>query len=141
EGAPLRSTKIRAGLALAVAAALSLAVVGCSGGGEPAAGGDTECAWPDTNVKIGGGVTGGLYVLMGASLEKLLDDKTPCASGTTSTGNSLELIRDGVDIAFGQTDTLYSATSGDGGQGFQPGESYPYLTMGVMWTNASIMLT
>lgn len=127
-----RLRNLSIGLCVALAAATA-----CGGpGGDVAA----DCTVPDTTLAIGGGATGGLYFSMGATLATLLEEET-CASGSTLAGSANEFFRDGADVVFTQTDQAYAAYSGEGGQGFEPGEQYPYLMLGVGWANSSLLVT
>lgn len=96
----------------------------------PACGDDSaesaNCAWDDASLAIGGGATGGSYYLLGATLERLVDNDLDCAEATTAAGTSNEFARGGKDLYFTQPDAAYAAWSGEGGQGFEPGEQFEH---------------
>lgn len=137
----MRSLKTRSGIAALAIGALMLTTAACSAEptepAEPAEG----CAWADTDITVGGGVTGGTYYVLAATISKLVNEQLDCVTATTTSGANVESIRTGVDILFTTPDVLYIANTGSGGLGLQEGEQFPYETVSVGYPNTSILIT
>ena len=122
--------KTRVLLALATAAALTLAGCGQAGGGSPggtAAEGKAGCAAPagGGRLSVATGNTTGVYYILGGGIAKVLTDKVEgteaTAEATNASAENIRLVCAGdSDIGFSLADTATDAVKGEAGFAGQP---------------------
>lgn len=123
--------KTRALLALATAAALTLAGCGQAGGGSPggtaAAQGEAGCAAPagGGRLSVATGNTTGVYYILGGGIAKVLTDNVEgteaTAEATNASAENIRLVCAGdSDIGFTLADTATDAVKGEAGFDGQP---------------------